>query len=151
MAYCDNCGSEIGDNAKICPVCGAEMEDMDGTESNDHEKRETQEAGDLTDAFVFCPECGCKNAEGGAFCEACGAPLTKEAEAIKASQTAAMEVRRPIQENRKKNGGKRPVFFLAAGVAAVAVVGGAAFALPRLGGSEEAGVKGCIYEKDNKL
>ncbi len=151
MAYCDNCGSEIGDNAKICPVCGAEMEDMAGTESNEHEKRETQEAGDLTDAFVFCPECGCKNAEGGAFCEACGAPLTKEAEAIKASQTAAMEVRRPIQENRKKNGGKRPVFFLAAGVAAVAVVGGAAFALPRLGGSREAGIQGCIYEKDNTL
>lgn len=151
MAYCDNCGSEIGDNAKICPVCGAEMEDMAGTESNEHEKRETAEAGDLTDAFVFCPECGCKNAEGGAFCEACGAPLTKEAEAIKASQTAAMEVRRPIQENRKKTGGKRPVFFLAAGVAAVAVVGGAAFALPRLGGSREAGIQGCIYEKDNTL
>lgn len=151
MAYCDNCGSEIGDNAKICPVCGAEMEDMAGTDSNDHEKREIEEVGDPADAFVFCPECGCKNAEGGAFCEACGAPLTKEAEAIKASQTVTTEARRPVQENGEKTHGKRPVFFLAAGAAAVAVIGGAAFALPRLGGSEEAGVQGGIYEKDNTL
>lgn len=165
MAYCEHCGSEIENNEKFCPVCGAELEEITGTESGEQEKGEA-ETGDPAETVVFCPECGCKNAEGDAFCEACGAPLTREAETIRVGQTAAAGAGfsdqsggaggsscsgKPVQSDGKRAGGKRGVSFLLAGAAAVAVIGGAALVLPRLGSSGEKGVQGCTYEKDNTL
>ena len=138
MAFCENCGSPLPDDAAHCPECGMAVGMKQAAES----------AGNTVEA-VFCPECGAKNAGDDQFCQECGTPLNGQAPVHTNAPGKA-----PVSDGknpRKSSGGTGK--WIAAG-AAVVIVAGAAFAVPKiLGGSTSGGSpqKGFTYEKDNVL
>lgn len=56
---CQNCGGQIADGAKFCPLCGKPVENTENV---------TQ----------FCPNCGSKLAPNAAFCNGCGKKVNEE-------------------------------------------------------------------------
>ena len=139
MAFCENCGSPLPDDAAHCPECGMAV---GGEQAAAIEDNEILEA-------TFCPECGAKNAGENQFCQECGAPLNGQAPVHidNAGNRQNPNTVRPL----KTSGGIGK--WIAAG-AAVVVVAGAAFTVPKmLGGktSDSDGQKGFTYEKDNAL
>lgn len=138
MAFCENCGSPLPDDAAHCPECGMAVGMKQAAES----------VGNTVEA-VFCPECGAKNAGDDQFCQECGAPLNGQAPVHTNAPGKA-----PVSDGkkpRKSSGGTGK--WIAAG-AAVVIVAGAAFAVPKILGGSTSGnspQKGFTYEKDNVL
>ena len=139
MAFCENCGSPLPDDAAHCPECGMAVE----------MKQAAEPAGGNTVEAVFCPECGAKNAADDQFCQECGAPLNGQAplHAAPAGKTAASAG----SLTQKNSGGAGK--WIAAG-AAVVIVAGTALTVPKIlsgNGSNDGAQKGFTYEKDNGL
>lgn len=137
MAFCENCGSPLPDDAAHCPECGMAV------------GMKQAEADSNTVEAVFCPECGAKNAGDDQFCQECGAPLNGQAPVH--ADTVGKVAAAGGSMTRKSSGGAGK--WIAAG-AAVVVVAGAAFTVPKLLGgnpSSDSAQKGFTYEKDNAL
>jgi TM2 domain-containing membrane protein YozV/RNA polymerase subunit RPABC4/transcription elongation factor Spt4 len=58
VKYCSNCGSQIDENAEICPECGAEQE---------HPKMKycSNCGSQIDENAEICPECGVRQTVGG--------------------------------------------------------------------------------------
>ena len=68
MIICQNCGSEVNDDAKFCKNCGAKII--------------KEEESKKTDEIIFCANCGCKIVNNAKFCPDCGNPTNGVAEPI---------------------------------------------------------------------
>lgn len=56
---CQNCGGQIADGAKFCPLCGKPVENFEKVPQ-------------------FCPNCGAKLAPNAVFCNGCGKKINEE-------------------------------------------------------------------------
>jgi TM2 domain-containing membrane protein YozV/RNA polymerase subunit RPABC4/transcription elongation factor Spt4 len=68
MTHCINCGSEVDDNAEVCPNCGVNQEAQLDGEHKERGKDEKYcvECGELIyKQAEICPECGVQQPTGG--------------------------------------------------------------------------------------
>lgn len=68
MKFCRNCGSQLKDSAKFCPVCGAPADPSEAPQP-------------VSQNELFCPVCSAPVPENAKFCKNCGAKLSSGAAA----------------------------------------------------------------------
>jgi len=70
--FCENCGTQINDNARLCPGCGAPQNAAPAP-------AQTRQPA----AHAVCHNCGAQLAANAKFCDACGTQTATEQAAIR--------------------------------------------------------------------
>ncbi|MDO5417526.1 MAG: zinc ribbon domain-containing protein [Lachnospiraceae bacterium] len=126
---CPNCGSPLEDGAGFCGNCGAKI---DGG------------AQGAAPDVVFCPNCGKPLSSADIFCDNCGYQMNGTGAAPSGGLKGKLHIPAGLKPKLK--------FIIPAAVAAVALVGGGAFALMHFGGAASGGSPSkLVYYKDQSM
>ncbi len=70
MRQCGVCGSQTGEDARFCPICGGKMRpEAEGVDTG------AEDTGENADRRSYCTQCGAALEAGDSFCGACGAGI----------------------------------------------------------------------------